>query len=158
MNVTLDVLLDPDVALDDVPDERVLQTAATRACRHADERDAVEIALRIVGPDESQALNRQWREKDAPTNVLAFPGVKPEGMTLPPDESRHLGDLVICADIIAAEALAQGKSPAHHWQHMIVHGVLHLLGHDHVDSAQALAMESLEREILATLDVPDPYH
>ncbi len=122
------------------------------ALRGAKRRKAVELAIRIVGPDEGRALNRDYRRKDYATNVLSFPAELPPGVALP-----LIGDLAICAAVVEREAAEQGKPPRHHWAHMTVHGVLHLLGHDHVVEAQAEAMEALETRILAGLNIPDPY-
>jgi len=115
-------------------------------------RDGGEICIRIVDSDESQALNHQYRGKDKPTNVLSFPFEVPEGVPLD-----LLGDLVICAEVVADEAREQLKPELHHWAHMVVHGTLHLLGYDHINDEDAEEMESLERHILATLSIPDPY-
>ena len=117
-------------------------------------RDA-SIVVRIVDAEESRALNQQYRHKDAPTNVLSFPFEMPAGIAL--DEAPHLGDLVLCAPVIAAEAQQQHKSAAAHWTHMIVHGVLHLQGYDHHNDTTATTMENRERRILANLGYPDPY-
>jgi probable rRNA maturation factor len=106
-----------------------------------------ELTVRIVGPAESRALNRRYRKKDKPTNVLSFPS----------DAPGVLGDVVICAAVVAREAREQGKPPAAHWAHMVVHGVLHLLGFDHIRAADAKVMEGRERAILARLSFPDPY-
>ena len=111
-----------------------------------------EICVRVVDETESRALNRRYREKDKPTNVLSFPFEAPPGVDLD-----LIGDLVICAPVVQREALEQGKSPDAHWAHMTVHGVLHLLGHDHIEDDQAEQMEALERTILAALNFPDPY-
>ncbi|HZX81589.1 MAG TPA: rRNA maturation RNase YbeY [Lysobacter sp.] len=122
-----------------------------------DGRDApAEMAIRIVGPDEGRELNRSYRGRDYATNVLSFPAERPEG--LPEDvELPLLGDLVICADVVVREAAEQGKRPADHWAHLVVHGTLHLLGWDHEADDEAEAMEAREREILATLGIADPY-
>ena len=94
-------------------------------------------------------INGRFRDKDRPTNVLSFPA---------PDSARpHLGDLILASGVCAAEAAAQGKTLADHLTHLTVHGVLHLLGRDHEDDAEAEAMEAEERTILAALDVADPY-
>ena len=101
-------------------------------------------------------MNHHYRGKDYPTNVLSFPADVPEG--LPKGVKMPLlGDLVICAPVVAHEAREQGKSLAAHYAHMTVHGVLHLLGWDHEDEREADCMEQLEREILASLGVEDPY-
>ncbi|PJK10060.1 rRNA maturation RNase YbeY [Lysobacteraceae bacterium NML120232] len=118
-------------------------------------RDA-DLAIRIVDNEESQALNRHYRGKDYPTNVLSFPAERPPGL---PKNARFplLGDLLICAPVVAREAAEQGKPLNAHYAHMTVHGVLHLLGWDHENDADAEAMEQLEREILAGLGIADPY-
>ncbi len=115
-----------------------------------------DLAIRIVGSQEGRALNRHYRGKDYATNVLSFPAELPEG--LPKDVRLPLlGDLVLCAPVIAREAAAQGKPLAAHYAHLTVHGALHLLGWDHEDPRDAECMEQLEREILAGLGLPDPY-
>ncbi|HZH43394.1 MAG TPA: rRNA maturation RNase YbeY [Lysobacter sp.] len=115
-----------------------------------------DLAIRLVGEDEGRALNRHYRGRDYATNVLSFPAELPEG--LPPGVRLPLlGDLVLCAPVIAREAAEQGKPRAAHYAHMTVHGTLHLLGWDHQDTREAEAMEQLEREILAGLGVADPY-
>lgn len=118
----------------------------------AERLDEAELTIRLVEAEESQALNRDYRGKDKPTNVLSFPFEAPPGVEL-----SLLGDLVICAEVVAAEAAEQGKPLAHHWAHMVIHGLLHLLGYDHIDEQEAEQMEGLERAILAQLDIPDPY-
>ncbi|MBZ2188642.1 rRNA maturation RNase YbeY [Alcanivorax sp. JB21] len=115
-----------------------------------------EITLRVVDDAESQALNLAYRGKDAPTNVLSFPFEMPEGLDVP-DDALILGDIAICAEVVADEARTQHKTLAAHWAHMVVHGVLHLLGFDHIDAADAADMEALETDILATLGFADPY-
>jgi len=122
------------------------------ALKGARRRKGTEVAIRIVDADEGQALNLQYRGRDYATNVLSFPADLPPGVNLP-----LIGDLVICAPVVAREAAEQGKKAAHHWAHMTVHGTLHLLGYDHLDDAEAEAMEALETRILAGLGIPDPY-
>jgi probable rRNA maturation factor len=100
-------------------------------------------------------LNATYRGKDAPTNVLAFPFVRPPGPE--PRAAAYLGDVVLAAETVLGEAQAQGIEPAHHVQHLVVHGLLHLLGYDHDSAAAAEAMQRLETDILATLGVADPY-
>lgn len=111
-----------------------------------------EVTVRIVDEAESQQLNFDYREKDKPTNVLSFPFQCPPGIELP-----LLGDLVICAGVVAQEAKEQNKSLAAHWAHMVVHGSLHLLGFDHINDDDALEMEAEEIQILAELGFADPY-
>ena len=111
-----------------------------------------DLAIRIVDEKEGRALNHHYRGKDYATNVLSFPAELPEGVKLP-----LLGDLVICAPVVAREAAEQGKPVAAHYAHLTVHGVLHLLGWDHEHDKDAEAMEQLEREVLAELGLPDPY-
>ena len=129
---------------------RWASAALTGRIRQAD------LAIRIVDTAEGQALNRHYRGKDYATNVLSFPADLPEGL---PEGVRLplLGDLVICAPVVAREAAEQGKPLAAHYAHLTVHGALHLLGWDHEDDREAEAMEQLEREILAGLGLPDPY-
>jgi len=110
------------------------------------------VCVRIVGERASRRLNRDYRGRDRPTNVLSFPSSATE-RTL----TGALGDLVICAAVVAAEARAQHKAPAAHWAHMVVHGVLHLHGHDHESPREARAMEGLEVEILCGFGYQNPY-
>lgn len=112
------------------------------------------LTIRIVGAAESRRLNRTWRGKDKPTNVLSFPA-GPLQTAIP--ELPELGDLAVCAPIVAREARDQGKSVQFHWAHMIVHGVLHLLGYDHEDERDAQRMEALEVRILARMGIDNPY-
>jgi probable rRNA maturation factor len=113
------------------------------AARRASE--TTELTIRVVGRAESRQLNRTWRGKDKPTNVLSF------------SSDHELGDLAICAPVVAREAREQGKEPAAHWAHMVVHGVLHLLGYDHENDRDAARMEAREAKILAQLGMPNPY-
>jgi probable rRNA maturation factor len=111
-----------------------------------------EITLRLVDIEESQTLNREYRGKDKPTNVLSFPFEAPEHVTI-----NLLGDLVICVPVMTLEAKEQNKDVMHHWAHLIVHGCLHLLGYDHIDDDDANIMEAREISILAKLSIDDPY-
>lgn len=124
----------------------------TAALRGANYRRHAELAIRLVDADEGRALNRDYRHKDYPTNVLSFPADLPPELKLP-----LLGDLAICAPVVLREAMEQAKRPRDHWAHMTVHGVLHLLGYDHIKNREAQAMEALETRILAGLGIADPY-
>lgn len=147
-------LLDLEVqyacASSDVPDEDALRDWALAALQGAGV--PVELVIRIVDEAESRDLNNRYRHKDKPTNVLSFPFEAPPGV-----DCNHLGDLVICAPVVQHEAHEQHKQADHHWAHMVVHGVLHLRGYDHREQRQAVAMEALEKQILATFGIPDPY-
>lgn len=112
----------------------------------------VELVIRLVDEAESRQLNRDYRGMDGPTNVLSFPFEAPSQVSLP-----LLGDLVICVQVVNREASEQKKEPRAHWAHMVIHGVLHLLGYDHQDHAEAEQMEALERKILCGLNFSDPY-
>lgn len=111
-----------------------------------------EIVVRIVDVQESAELNEQYRHKRGPTNILTFPVEVPEGIEL-----NLLGDLVVCAPVLEKEALEQHKVLTDHWAHIIVHGVLHLLGYDHIDDNEAELMESKEITILNKLNIKNPY-
>jgi probable rRNA maturation factor len=118
----------------------------------AGRRSSAELSIRIVDAAESRALNRRYRGKDKATNVLAFPAELPPELELP-----LLGDVVICREVVEAEAAEQGKPADSHWAHMVLHGTLHLLGYDHESEDDARVMEALEAELLAELGWPDPY-
>jgi len=122
------------------------------ALRGAKRRRAAELSIRLVGIDEGRALNRDYRGKDYATNVLSFEAGLPPELKLP-----LIGDMVICAPVVAREAAEQGKRARDHWAHLTVHGTLHLLGYDHLVEAEAEAMEALETRILALLGIADPY-
>ncbi|WP_372964320.1 rRNA maturation RNase YbeY [Marinobacter sp.] len=132
-----------------VPDKPGFQAWAERAWRGA---APSEVTIRIVGIEESQALNLQYRGKDRPTNVLSFPFEAPAGIKLP-----LAGDLVICAPVVEKEAQEQHKEPVAHWAHMVIHGMLHLQGYDHINDEDAEVMESLEIQLLAQLGFANPY-
>lgn len=154
-NPEAELALSLQVACDrpDLPDQRQLAAWAAAAVAVG---TGGELTIRLVDEDESQALNRQYRGKDSPTNVLSFPFEPPEGLpadALPP----VLGDLVICADVVAREAAEHNKPPMAHWAHMVVHGVLHLLGFDHQQDDEAERMEAMETQIMATLGFENPY-
>ncbi|AHX12285.1 heat-shock protein [Dyella jiangningensis] len=135
-----------------VPSSPSFREWVEAALRGAKRRKATELSIRIVDAKEGRALNRDYRGKDYATNVLSFPAELPPGINLP-----LIGDLVICAPVVTREAAEQGKPARHHWAHMTVHGVLHLLGYDHIEDDEAEAMEALETQILAGLGIADPY-
>ena len=111
-----------------------------------------EAAIRIVDEAEMAELNFQYRKKNGPTNVLSFPAQLHEEIDIP-----FIGDVIICASIVAKEALEQGKSLESHWAHMTVHGILHLQGYDHIDDGDANKMENLEIQIMNKLGFENPY-
>jgi probable rRNA maturation factor len=115
-------------------------------------RAQVALGVRVVGAAESRRLNRRYRGRDKPTNVLAFGFEPPPGV-----RSEVLGDVVVCASVVRREARAQGKDERAHWAHMVVHGILHLRGYDHGNEREASVMEGRERRILRRLGLPDPY-
>ncbi len=118
-----------------------------------------EVSMRIVPEAEIQALNKRYRQRDTPTNVLSFPSGLPRlpGTVPGTPDLLSLGDIVLCPAVIAAEASAQHKRIADHWAHLCTHGLVHLAGYDHADEATADAMESLEIRILSTLSIANPY-
>ncbi|AUM12105.1 rRNA maturation RNase YbeY [Ketobacter alkanivorans] len=126
---------------------------ALNAAKYAAPADMpTELTLRIVDTAESQELNSTYRSKDKPTNVLSFPFDGPDDIPL-----ALLGDLVVCAPVVAQEAAQQNKPITAHWAHMVIHGSLHLLGYDHIQEQDAQQMEALEVQILAELGFADPY-
>jgi probable rRNA maturation factor len=116
------------------------------------EDTASEVTIRIVANDESADLNSQYRGKSGPTNVLSFPFEAPAGITVP-----LAGDLIICAPVVEREAAEQRKTLTEHWAHMVVHGMLHLQGYDHIEDNDAEVMEALEIRLLAQLGFSNPY-
>jgi probable rRNA maturation factor len=116
------------------------------------DHDGAELTVRIVDEDEITDLNRTYRNKDKPTNVLSFPFEVPPGVEIP-----LLGDIIICAKVVQDEANEQGKPLQAHWAHMVIHGCLHLLGHDHITEDEAELMEGLEISLLAALGYTNPY-
>ncbi|WP_069385087.1 rRNA maturation RNase YbeY [Halomonas caseinilytica] len=146
--------IDRQVALEaeDLPQQADLEAwVAGVLSRHPDETRQ-ELTIRFVDAEESRTLNRDYRDRDRPTNVLSFPFECPPTVAVP-----LLGDLVICHPVVVDEARQQHKSLTDHYAHMVVHGTLHLLGYDHIEDDEAEVMEALERDILAGLDIADPY-
>ena len=114
--------------------------------------DGTEVSLLFTDDAQVQALNKQWRDRDKPTNVLSFAANEGSGPQTP-----MLGDIVLAHETIAREAIEQGKTFDDHLTHLIIHGFLHLIGFDHIDDDEAETMEQLEREICASLGIADPY-
>lgn len=147
MNPVIDI--DNASSSDDVPEPDSIRHWISAALMP---NSQAELAVRIVDRDEIQQLNRDYRQQDKPTNVLSFPTELPDDI-----EIEHLGDIVICADVVHHEAQEQNKSLAAHWAHMLIHGTLHLRGYDHIEEADALVMEALETKLLNELGYPPPY-
>jgi probable rRNA maturation factor len=124
-----------------------------KAAREKAAGQKVELSSRLVDEAESADLNQRYRGKTGPTNVLSFPFEPPPGTR----GRKYLGDLAICAPVVAREAVEQGKDLEAHWAHLVVHGVLHLLGYDHLEEPEAQVMEALETRILGELGFPPPY-
>ena len=154
MTVSLDLEIQRVCSDGDQPSDDDLRLWSRAAV--AGRRAAAEMVIRIVDEAEISDLNREYRNRDRPTNVLSFPFEAPP--ELPHGLAGDLiGDLVICAPVVRREAAEQGKGLQAHWAHMVVHGVLHLLGYDHIEDADALVMEGLETDIMNGLGYPDPY-
>jgi probable rRNA maturation factor len=161
MIVTIDIAVDIQCpawsqALPD-SEARCGRLAAT-ALGAVDLPDGV-VELSIVLADDAmvQGLNRDWRGKDQPTNVLSFAALDDDEAPLVEGAPLLLGDVILAYETCAAEAREQGKPLADHFGHLVIHGVLHLLGYDHMDDEEAAEMESLETTLLAALGIPDPY-
>lgn len=150
----MDLHLDLQFALDTtgyvLPSEEQIREWVTSVL--SERMPAAELTVRIVDEVESEQLNQQYRHKEGATNVLSFPFEADVPMEVP-----LLGDIVICAPVVAREALEQHKDVLSHWAHMIIHGTLHLLGYDHVADAEALAMEQQEVDLMQQLGFSNPY-
>ncbi|MEZ5503505.1 MAG: rRNA maturation RNase YbeY [Halioglobus sp.] len=140
------------VSSEPVPAEDDLRNWITAALAGRTAQEQPEVCVRLVDTDEMATLNATYRGKAGPTNVLSFPASLPPELGIP-----LLGDIVICAPVVRAEAAQQGKSPDAHWAHMTVHGTLHLLGYDHLHEEEAAIMEALESAILNELNFTCPY-
>ena len=148
MSVTLDVQYEVEASPDEDDIRRWVEAVMALEQNSAD----VELTVRIVGVEEIAELNKRYRHKTGPTNILSFPFEAPPGVEL-----NLLGDLVIAAPVVASEAQQQHKTETAHWAHMVVHGTLHLLGYDHQTAAEAEEMEAREIHILKTLGFANPY-
>jgi probable rRNA maturation factor len=147
--MTIELEVQRAVSCNGLPDDEQFRLWVETALR---ELATAELTIRIVDRAESRRLNHQFRGQDTPTNVLSFAAELPEEV-----DSDLLGDVVICAPLVAAEALDQNKPAQAHWAHLTLHGVLHLLGHDHQESAEAAAMERIEIDLLESLGIANPY-
>jgi len=138
----------------DLPSDAQFQLWVDTALAHVsnEPQQDFELTIRLVNHEESQQLNRQYRGKDKPTNVLSFPFEVPEGVEL-----NLLGDLIICIEVMKQEAQDQNKALFDHWAHLVIHGCLHLVGFDHISDSEALEMESIEIAVLAKLGIDNPY-
>jgi len=135
---------------DNVPDNNQFRLWVDAALEK--EKDPGDLTIRIVNEDEGAALNRDYRGKNGATNVLSFAYENPPGVN-----ANILGDLVVCAPVIEREAFEQDKALSAHWAHMVIHGVMHLRGFDHIEEDQATQMEARETEILTGLGFSRPY-
>lgn len=147
---SIQIDLQNDDNIPDVPAVDLIQDWVSHSL--ISKHQQLEQTIRIVDESESRLLNKTWRGKNKSTNVLSFPAEDSEYL-----DYDHLGDLVICAAVVAAEAAQQNKDLYAHWTHMVVHGMLHLQGFDHMTDAEAEQMEAKEIEILATLGHTNPY-
>jgi probable rRNA maturation factor len=147
--------LTPDVEIEDaawgeaLADAEALVRAAAEATLASEGAVGEGVTLLLTDDETMRDLNRRFRQQNKPTNVLSFPA--------PTNPDRFLGDIALAYGVCAREAVEQGKPLAHHLQHLVAHGVLHLLGYDHISDAEAFEMEGLERAVLAGLGIPDPY-
>jgi probable rRNA maturation factor len=148
--MTLIVDIQMASASEEAPDPQSIERWVGAAI--GNQRESTELSVRIVDKEEGQSLNEQYRGSSGATNVLSFPFENESPELLP-----LIGDIVICAPVVAKEAVEQNKALNAHWAHMIIHGVLHLLGYDHQDDEQANVMETLETEIMQGLGFPPPY-
>lgn len=154
----MDVIVDLQLAsaAADLPQEAdVLHWVKAALDGQIEDVEAVELSIRIVDTDESADLNQTYRHKSGPTNVLSFPFESPEAVEF--EDAELLGDLVICAPVVAREAAEQQKLLQSHWAHMVIHGTLHLLGFDHIEEADAEEMETLEIKLMEKLGYDNPY-
>jgi len=140
-----------------VPSEAVMQSWVQEVINELSVTGEFEVSIRIVDEEEGRELNKQYRDKDQATNVLSFPAVDAAIANLPADLPQPLGDIVICGPVAEREASAQQKTTESHWAHLLVHGTLHLLGHDHENDADAEAMEAIETRVLGRRGAADPY-
>lgn len=144
----IDIEVEEDAWTSALPEAEALVRVAAEAALARGEV-AGGVTLLLTDDESVRELNSQFRGKDSATNVLSFPA--------PANPEDHLGDVALAYGVCAREAAEQGKPLSHHLQHLTIHGVLHLLGYDHISDDEAEVMEGLERSVLAGLDIPDPY-
>jgi len=163
MTWPMDDLLELDILPEDprwqsaVPDfEALVEASVAAALDAADEVEPVSVTVVLADDAVVQDLNRTWRGEDKPTNVLSF-AARDGDTPMPPEGPEPLGDVILAFETCAAEASREGKTLADHLCHLVVHGVLHLLGYDHEDPDEAAEMEVLETQILKGLGIADPY-
>lgn len=154
MKIAIDIVNDSKNASLPILDQ--CQSWIESALKCLDLDRTFELSIRLVEKAEIQRLNREFRSKDSPTNVLSFPSQIPDSLAEQMDNF-HLGDIAICPEIVEFEAKKQLKDLEAHWAHLLIHGLLHLLGYDHDNDDAADKMENLEIQILKTLGFPDPY-
>ena len=140
---------------DKIPEQECIEAWVTDVMGRFSKCRSTEVCVRIVDEEEGRSLNKHYLGSDKPTNVLAFP--YPTDVPSLPNVRRSIGDIVICAPVVEREAVAQGKDLSAHWLHLLVHGTLHLLGYDHDESQAAEQMEAVEKKILASHGIRDPY-
>lgn len=162
-STTIDAVLELDVQnpnkFSNIPDNDDFQQWAEAGLQsnNSENNHGYSVVIRVATEAESQQLNYDYRQKDAPTNVLSFPFEMPDLPETTCVEPRHLGDLIFCQPVIAKEAIAQNKTLFQHWAHLVIHGMLHLQGFDHINDDDAIKMESKEIQLLNQLDFPNPY-
>jgi probable rRNA maturation factor len=152
------------IQVDDSAWGKTLPEAGDLACQavrrtlalEGHERENIAVDVTLASDAAVRKLNRQWRGKDRPTNVLSFP-LEPPGEKVPQGRPRQLGDIVLARQTLAREAKEQGKKLSHHFVHLVIHGTLHLLGHDHMTAREAAVMEGKETLLLQKHGIPDPY-
>ena len=153
----INIQVDIQIAVEDesIPKSGDIILWINRAFQLSGCNGEAEVSVRIVDEVEMQKLNVKYRDQDKPTNILSFPADLIDG--LPHDVQLFLGDIVICAEIVRREAEEQNKTASDHWAHMLVHGMLHLLGFDHINESDAAVMENLEIQIMTNHGIANPY-
>lgn len=156
-NLSVDLYFDvaddlTDALLHTIPSQEQVEDWLNATLHQIQYRKPIELSIRSVSIEESNQLNLTYRNKDSATNVLSFPAEIPEFV-----ESNHIGDIAICAQVLCDEAKAQKKTVENHWAHLCVHGLLHLLGYDHITEQDAAEMEAIEIATLSALSIDDPY-